>query len=75
MHVPKNAMLLRIFVGEDQRYHTHPLYESIVLKAASCILQAQPSFADLWVWALEQTSHHKDFEYFRRPSNCHRNCR
>jgi len=22
MHVPKNAMLLRIFVGEDQRYHT-----------------------------------------------------
>jgi PII-like signaling protein len=33
MHVPKNAMLLRIFVGEDQRYHTHPLYESIVLKA------------------------------------------
>jgi len=33
MHVPKNAMLLRIFVGETQRYHTHPLYESIVLKA------------------------------------------
>ena len=21
------------FVGQDQRYHTHPLYESIVLKA------------------------------------------
>ncbi|MGA2730556.1 MAG: DUF190 domain-containing protein [Terracidiphilus sp.] len=33
MHVPKDAVLLRIFVGEDQRYHSHPLYESIVLKA------------------------------------------
>lgn len=33
MHVPKDAMLLRVFVGEGQRYHSHPLYESIVLKA------------------------------------------
>jgi uncharacterized protein len=33
MQVPKDAMLLRVFVGEDQRYHSHPLYESIVLKA------------------------------------------
>jgi uncharacterized protein len=33
MQLPKDAMLLRVFVGQDQRYHTHPLYESIVLKA------------------------------------------
>jgi PII-like signaling protein len=33
MQLPKDAMLLRVFVGEDQRYHSHPLYESIVLKA------------------------------------------
>jgi len=33
MHVPQDAMLLRVFVGADQRYHFHPLYESIVLKA------------------------------------------
>jgi PII-like signaling protein len=33
MQLPKDAMLLRVFVGEDERYHSHPLYESIVLKA------------------------------------------
>jgi uncharacterized protein len=33
MQLPRDAMLLRVFVGQDQRHHTHPLYESIVLKA------------------------------------------
>ena len=27
------AKLLRVFVGESERHHNHPLYESIVLKA------------------------------------------
>ena len=30
---PVEAVLLRIFVGEDDRYKRHPLYEAIVLKA------------------------------------------
>jgi PII-like signaling protein len=33
MDVPKDAMLLRIFFGEDDRFEHHPLYEAIVLKA------------------------------------------
>jgi uncharacterized protein len=33
MQVPKQAMLLRIFVGEDHRYGHQPLYQAIVLKA------------------------------------------
>jgi uncharacterized protein len=33
MHVPRDAMLLRVFVGEDDRFHGHPLYEAIVLRA------------------------------------------
>jgi uncharacterized protein len=33
MQVPKQAMLLRIFVGEDGRYGHQPLYQAIVLKA------------------------------------------
>ncbi len=33
MHVPKNALLLRIFIGENDHYRGHPLYEAIVLKA------------------------------------------
>ena len=33
MQIPKQAVLLRIFIGEDDRDDGHPLYESIVLKA------------------------------------------
>jgi PII-like signaling protein len=33
MEIPKDATLLRIFIGEDDRAEGHPLYEAIVLKA------------------------------------------
>ena len=33
MRVLEEATLLRIFIGENDRYHKHPLYEAIVLKA------------------------------------------
>jgi len=32
-HLPAEAMLLRIFIGDTDRYHHQPLYEAIVLKA------------------------------------------
>ena len=33
MQVPRDATLLRIFIGEDDRADGKPLYEAIVLKA------------------------------------------
>ena len=33
MKVPRDAVLLRIFIGEDDRHGHTPLYEAIVLKA------------------------------------------
>jgi hypothetical protein len=33
MHLPQNAVLLRIFIGESDRWHHRPLYEAIVMKA------------------------------------------
>ena len=33
MQIPKQAVLLRIFIGEDDRCDGSPLYEAIVLKA------------------------------------------
>jgi uncharacterized protein len=33
MHLPQEAMLLRIFIGESDRWKHQPLYEAIVLKA------------------------------------------
>ena len=32
MHLPHESMLLRIFIGEKDRWHHQPLYEAIVLK-------------------------------------------
>ena len=33
MQLPRYAVLLRIFIGEDDKYGNAPLYEAIVLKA------------------------------------------
>src|SRR5271166_3151478 len=33
MEIPHEAVLLRIFIGESDRWHHQPLYEAIVLKA------------------------------------------
>jgi PII-like signaling protein len=33
MQIPKDAVLLRVFIGESARFDGKPLYESIVLKA------------------------------------------
>ena len=33
MEIPKDAVLLRIFFGEDDRFEHQPLYEAVVLKA------------------------------------------
>jgi uncharacterized protein len=33
MQIPEQALLLRIFIGEDDQFGGSPLYEAIVLKA------------------------------------------
>lgn len=33
MKIPRQALLLRIFIGENHQYKGRPLYEAIVLKA------------------------------------------
>ena len=33
MQIPEDAVLLRIFIGESDRWNHKPLYEAIVLKA------------------------------------------
>jgi PII-like signaling protein len=33
MRIPQDGKLLRIFIGESDRWHHRPLYEAIVLKA------------------------------------------
>jgi PII-like signaling protein len=38
MDIPRDAVLLRVFFGEDDRYEQQPLYEAIVLKARAAHL-------------------------------------
>ena len=38
MEIPRQAVLLRIFIGEDDHTGMHPLYEAIVLKARAAHL-------------------------------------
>jgi uncharacterized protein len=33
MQIPRDAVLLRIFFGEDDKFHHQPLHEAIVMKA------------------------------------------
>jgi len=33
MHLPEEALLLRIYIGESDRWQRQPLYEAIVMKA------------------------------------------
>jgi PII-like signaling protein len=33
MQIPNQALLLRIFIGEDDKFEGSPLYEAVVLKA------------------------------------------
>src|SRR5262249_39598035 len=38
MHLPEDAVLLRIFIGESDRWQHQPLYEAIVMKAREMYL-------------------------------------
>jgi PII-like signaling protein len=33
VNLPRDAMLLRVFIGEEARFHNRPLYQAIVIKA------------------------------------------
>jgi PII-like signaling protein len=38
MEIPQESLLLRIFIGESDRWERKPLHEAIVLKARECHL-------------------------------------
>ena len=50
MEIPRDAVLLRIFIGEDDKFQHQPLYQAIVLKAremqlgGATVLRGQAGF-------------------------------
>ena len=57
MDVPKDAMLLRIFFGEDDRFEHQPLYEAIVQKARGMHLAGATVIRADGLRALQPTAH------------------
>ena len=49
MHIPTEGKLLRIFVGEEQRWHDRPLYEAIVCKAQELHVTGAAAWRGPWV--------------------------
>ena len=50
MQIPRDAVLLRIFIGESERSNHKPLYEAIVLKARELQLSGATVPAQQLCW-------------------------
>ena len=58
MQLGEKAVLLRIFIGESDRFGHHPLYEAIVLKAREQELAGATVFARTdGLWSFEPPSY------------------
>ena len=58
MQLPQDAMLLRIFFGEQDRFAGRPLYDAIVQKARELAARrAPPSCAGRWATAATPSIH------------------
>ena len=67
MQIPKQATLLRIFIGEDDRRGHEPLYQAIVLKAHEMHLAARDRAARAdGLRPFEPAAHDENLAPFRR---------
>ena len=57
MQSQETALLLRIFIGENDRFAHHPLYEAIVAKRGSKDLPERLFFAGPWGLAIPAALH------------------
>lgn len=67
METQKSATLLRLFVGERERYGHQPLYEAIVLKAREHGLAGATVLRGRRLRPLQQVAHGQDSALVRRP--------
>ena len=76
MQIPKDAMLLRIFFGEDDRFEQQSLSEAIVLKAREMHLAGATVLrGSNGLRTFQPTAHREDSAPIIRPSDGGRDCR
>ena len=76
MEVPKNVVLLPIFIGEADRWNHRPLYEAIVIKAR----EHAPGWGHCaprtdGLWQIESNAYGKDSAVVHGSAGGHRNRR
>ena len=54
MTLPRDAMLLRVFIGENAKYHHRALYKVIVQKAREAHLAGRRSCGGQWALAIRR---------------------
>jgi hypothetical protein len=52
MQIPHDALLLRIFIGENDRHGHSPLMKQSCSRRTRCISPARPYCADPWASAI-----------------------
>ena len=66
------AVLLRIFIGETDKYHGRPLYEALVLKAREIAMAGATVLrGPLGFGRSKSFAHGQDFALVGRSSNGH----
>ena len=76
MTLPRDAMLLRIFIGENDRSpEGRPLYEAIVLKARDVHLAGDGVARADGIWTCEPAAYDQDPAAVGRSAADHRNRR
>jgi hypothetical protein len=73
MEIPRDAVLLRVFFGEDDRHDQMPLYEAVVLKAREMQLGGATVLRNHGVWTFEPLAYSEDLAALIRSSDCCRN--
>ena len=73
MTIPEKAVLLRIFLGEDDRHGHQPLYEAIILNAREQGLAGATRCAGRWPWPRQSPAHHQDPASVPGPAAGNRN--
>ena len=72
MPLPRDAVLLRIFIGENDRPATSRSTRPSCSRPARCTLPAPPCCAARWASAIEPAAHHQDPAPFAGPAARHR---
>jgi PII-like signaling protein len=60
MKISEEGQLLRIFIGESDKWNGKPLYEALVLKAVRWVLQERQWCGFNGVWSRESHSHREN---------------